>query len=253
MEWLERFRAAQAFSMLSWVALAFAAALLIAAALRRRPSLAVLLLGFGFYAVATAVASRGFGLWTKPDWFESYGLTFLWDGKLAAIAMMLVLIALMPNMTFARAGLTLRQADGSVIPALLMGAALCAFAWSFAIFYWPGTNENTAEALIFQATMPGLDEELRFRGPTLVLLSAALGTRFRLFGGEIGWGVPVTALLFGLAHGMRFTEGGWQFDAFNTLYTGALGFGLAWMRERTGSLALPVVWHNIINVGVSLL
>src|SRR5262249_39679256 len=109
------------------------------------------------------------------------------------------------------------------------------------------------EGVVFEATLPGIDEELRFRGPLIALLTLAFGTRFGFLGGA-GWGTPLTALLFGLAHGLRLThDQGWSFDAVNTVYTGILGFGLGWMRERTGSVVLPILFHNVVNVGVALL
>jgi hypothetical protein len=37
-------------------------------------------------------------------------------------------------------------------------------------------------------------------------------------------------------------------DAFSFGYTGAIGVGLLWMRQRTGSLRLPVMRHNIVNI-----
>jgi len=38
-----------------------------------------------------------------------------------------------------------------------------------------------------------------------------------------------------------------HFDPFSFGYTGFVGAGLLWMRQRTGSLLLPVLTHNIVN------
>lgn len=57
-----------------------------------------------------------------------------------------------------------------------------------------------AELYAYEATMPGLAEELALRGVLLGLLNLALARRFRLFGAAFGWGVVLQAVPFAALH-----------------------------------------------------
>jgi membrane protease YdiL (CAAX protease family) len=105
------------------------------------------------------------------------------------------------------------------------------------------------EELFFQLTMPGLDEELSFRGIYLALLNMAFIKRYKFLDAKFGMGLIIVSIQFGLAHGLSIGLGqGISFDVFNFVWTGAVGFGLGLLAESTGSLILPIVSHNIFNV-----
>ena len=59
------------------------------------------------------------------------------------------------------------------------------------------------------------------------------------------------SILFGLGHGVAFQEGGFVANWPIVAITGFLGFGLNWIRERTGSVLLAILAHNVINVASS--
>ena len=104
------------------------------------------------------------------------------------------------------------------------------------------------ERLLYQATMPGLDEELFFRGLFLAVLGAAVPSGgVNLFGARITVAGLLVTLLFGLGHGVGIEDGkpfvSWIFIAVTAWF----GFGLLWVRERTGSVLLPLLGHNLIN------
>lgn len=94
--------------------------------------------------------------------------------------------------------------------------------------------------------MPGLAEELVYRGCLLGLLDRLFLGRLRMFAAPLGWGALVTALLFGLLHGL------WL-DSFLSLHIDWIalrnavvsGLVFAWLRARTGSLVMPVVAHGL--------
>lgn len=91
-----------------------------------------------------------------------------------------------------------------------------------------------------QIVVVGLSEELFFRGYLQTHLNAAYGRPYRFLGAAWGKGLVYAALLFGLCH----------------IVTGDLGrmrvafFGLfaGWLRERTGSIAVPAVYHGVANL-----
>lgn len=104
------------------------------------------------------------------------------------------------------------------------------------------------EYLLFELSMPGLDEEIFYRGIGLALLNRAFGKNQNLFGAKIGWGLIIISLLFGLSHGVDLTEQmRLKIDLFSVFLTAFSGFLLGWLRERSGSLVLPIAAHNLGN------
>lgn len=177
-----------------------------------------------------------------------------WGGKIAAIVVSLLLLTglwFVAKKNPSESGVTLKQNPGSLIPALIAIAILLAFDIGVSL-YFGQTPQTDAERLIYQATMPGFDEELFWRGVFLLAMTeAARGRRFNLLGAHLSWGGVLVSILFGLAHGLAFDHGALQFAWDTALITGLIGFGLVWIRERTGSILLPIVAHNLVNFAIS--
>ena len=116
-------------------------------------------------------------------------------------------------------------------------------------FFSKNNSAARSEYFLFQFTMPGLDEELAFRGVMLGLLSNALPSK--LYVGAKNLGHPallITSVLFGLLHSLSIDQQ-WGFhhnwfEFFNAFFVGCL---LAWITLRTGSIVMPVLVHNLIN------
>ncbi|HSC61219.1 MAG TPA: CPBP family intramembrane glutamic endopeptidase [Rhizomicrobium sp.] len=175
-----------------------------------------------------------------------------WGGKVLDIAVMLVvaMIFIMATRFTARDfGLTFRQAPGTwraivfmMVPYLIIIAVLTAK-------YFGETQPQTAETIWYEATMPGLAEELLWRGILLAILDRMFTARLRLANAEIGYGAIALTLVFALVHGIHFDKTlTVQTDWMNALMAGVTGFALVWLRLRTKSLVLPVVLHNATNV-----
>ena len=121
-------------------------------------------------AINDALLTRFYGavpnLWPGADWN--------WQGKLLALAASLV-IASIPAFGWRRVGLTLAQEPGSlraVLPVLLLyGGFFLAIALGFS------GDAASAEDIAFQLTMPGLEEEIFYRGILLYALFRAFGGR----------------------------------------------------------------------------
>ena len=96
--------------------------------------------------------------------------------------------------------------------------------------------------------MPGLDEEPFFRGLLLLLLHQTFGKGLKVWGAETGWGLWLVTAVFGLLHGITVESGELEVNLWVIVSTGFIGFVATWMRERTGSLVAPVLFHNLINV-----
>ncbi|HWW10882.1 MAG TPA: CPBP family intramembrane glutamic endopeptidase [Brevundimonas sp.] len=226
-----------------WLGVTAAIGLIAALALRGKVKWgwfgAVLLL----MAAYDALLTRGYGHIPLHFWPSDWN----WEGKAMALALSLaVALALGRH----RVGLTLKQDPKGLPGALVLSAALVAVFLGLAL-YFPGQGTD-ADTLAFQLTMPGLDEELFYRGVLLLMLNEAFRGPIRILGAPMGWGALISSVAFGLAHALGYSDGGFTFDAMAMLLTGGPALLLVWLREKTGSLLLPVVLHNFAN-SISLL
>ena len=95
--------------------------------------------------------------------------------------------------------------------------------------------------------MPGIDEESLFRGVLLAIFIAAFGKPFRIAGIQIGCGALPIVVFFGLVHGL---SEGFTADAVKSIVVATvMGAGFLWLKERTGSIWVAVLVHNLANLG----
>lgn len=177
------------------------------------------------------------------------GASWNWLGKAMSLAGMLAIAAL-PVMGWRRCGITLKQGEGW-LRAFVVFVVLSAVVFYFAVTTGDGAPDD-AETIAYQWTMPGLDEEVFYRGVLLLAMNEAFRARANILGAPIGYGGLLTSVLFGLAHGMDFGAQGFSFDAMTFAMTGAPALILLWMRERSGSVVIPILAHNVVNGAFTL-
>jgi membrane protease YdiL (CAAX protease family) len=125
----------------------------------------------------------------------------------------------------------------------LAGAAVFAGAVSY---YYRDHGPPNAEALLFEATMPGLAEELAWRGVLYLLLLRAYTDADGVM--RAGPVALITTLIFGLGHGFNMDHHRMNFAWLPFAYATIFGGWLAFLRLRTRSLAALIVSHNVSNV-----
>lgn len=196
--------------------------------------------GLVLVVVHDALLTDAWGLLSLPG----IGETWNWTGKIAALLGMLA-VAAHPAVGFRRSGITLNQ-DRRGLPGALVVSALLVLVFG-GLALTMGGEGGSAEDFAFQLTMPGLEEELFYRGVLLLMLNEAFGRPLRVLGAPMGWAAVVTSLLFGLDHAFGYGADGFSFDPLALALTGGPALILVWLREKTGSLILPVVLHNFAN------
>ena len=159
----------------------------------------------------------------------------------------ITMLYFLPSAGFRVAGLTWRQNKGSLSQVISIGGIILLVTTGTAMLF-TSTPNTSLENILFQAIMPGLDEELFFHGLLLLLFHQAFGKGLMVWGAETGWGFWLVVAIFGLLHGVRIESGELTVNFGVTVGTAFTGFVLTWMRERTGSLVVPVMYHNIFNV-----
>lgn len=167
-----------------------------------------------------------------------------WSGKLYSIGLISLLLCLSSRLIDARAaGLTLRQQLGSILPSLVIIFLIAASTSLWGSMLPKGAFDGGL--LLYMAILPGLNEELVYRGVLPACLEEAFPGRWTLASARFGWSVIIPTLGFALLHGLWF-DSAFTLRLDLTLIRNALIAGLlfAWLRERTGSLLMPVAAHG---------
>ncbi len=177
-------------------------------------------------------------------------LHWSWQESLLTLAWPLVLVALVPGISLPSIGVASRFERGWLRPCLV--AVLIAVAVP-GVFFALGLRKTlTAEGWIYLSTMPGLAEELVFRGVVQSLLNRAFGRPWRLAGASLGWGLVVTSILFAGFNGLVDVDAQLHARILPLAAIAPLMSSLVagWVRERSGSIWPCVIGHNLSNLVV---
>jgi membrane protease YdiL (CAAX protease family) len=187
-----------------------------------------------------------------PNWFPVLRIIesdyhWNWSGKIYAITGSIFFYILFRKMFANCDYITFRQ-NNSFRPRFYVTIFLFILTIGLAIFSIKMSDERL-EYFLFQCTMPGLDEELAFRGILLMLLSNALNPKIHI--GTINLGNPsviITSILFGLMHSLHI-DNNWIVSQnwFEFINTFAIGLLLCWMTVKSGSILMAILAHNVIN------
>ena len=176
--------------------------------------------------------------------------TWNWTGKLLAIFGSILFIFLYRKFDLKDYFLTLNQNKAFIKKGLLV-ITLILLVKCLLTFISDPSEEWNLETILFQLTMPGINEEIAFRGIMLGLLVKALRpTKRPIFHPAI----LVTAILFGLAHGLSLNQSfelSFNFSPF--FITFILGIGWAWITLESGSILLALISHNLGNVTIKFI
>lgn len=182
-------------------------------------------------------------------------LEWNWQGKTLDLIWCLLLIGLLSPQLRREIGWTWETRPGT-LPVAFINIGILVIVG----FVTLGTNAVagatqglTLERILFDASYPNLVEEIVFRGFMLALLDRAFGTQWTFAGARIGWGVVLTAWLFGLGHGIWLdADGILVFDPVYLVMTFAAGLVFGWIRALTGSLWPAYLAHAAPEAGILL-
>lgn len=182
----------------------------------------------------------------RVDGFQH--LHWSWQECLLSTAWPFLLVALVPGISLASMGVTSNLRPGWLKPSIVAGLVALAVP---AVFFMLGARKKLdAEGWAFLLIMPGLAEELVFRGVYQSLLNGVFGKPWRVADAEFGWGMIITAILFAGSNGLVAVDA--QLHARIVLQAAIAPFLLSlvsgWIRERTDSIWPCVFGHNLSNV-----
>lgn len=219
---------------------AFAAGLLFlgVAAVDRRVTVAFALLAALYLGLDDLVT----GLASETALFEIPGAHWNWAGKILSLVLSAVVMAAL-RISPEAAGVRLKQDH----PRIGIAAVVLFVVWGACLgrLFQPGPAD--VETLAFQATMPGIAEELVYRGICPAILLGLIRRREPVEG--IPWAVILaTSVVFGIWHGLGYSGGSFHFDAMSAVVPLVGSIAGGWLRFKTGSLLVPVLGHGVANV-----
>ncbi len=185
------------------------------------------------------------GLQMIPNTIWEGFLVCSWSGKLYSIVcMILVLYLARKVLGKGDVGLTFRQNPGSVLPAGIVIFLLAT--WACVVGISSPKGKFDLPSLTYLAIMPGLNEELVYRGILLAILVKIIPGDWKLWGAPFGWGIIVISLLFGLLHGFWLDNNlAVHIEVIALRNATISGLIFAWLRARSGSLVMPVIAHGL--------
>jgi len=183
-----------------------------------------------------------------PDFF---GLKFTWIGKFLSLVLSLSVIYFVSKNDRKEIGFTASTNSKKQIKfGVLFFLGFLTFDFIFKFILFPKGGEFDLETFVFQATMPGLTEEILFRGIYLWIFDKVFLPNWNYKGITFGWSFVIVTLLFGVAHGVVLTSDyQFKFDLITIIYLTLISsFSLGILRKFSGNLIYSVVGHNVINV-----
>lgn len=184
-------------------------------------------------------------------YLPDFGLKFPWIGKLLSLTLALSVIFFVNKKDRKAIGFTTSTNSKSQVKYgvwVFLGFLIFDFIFKFILF--PKGGEFDLETFAFQATMPGLTEELLFRGIYLWIFDKVFLPNWNYKGITFGWSFIIVTLLFGVAHGVILTaDHQFKFDLITIIYLTLISsLSLGILRKFSGNLIYSVVGHNVINV-----
>lgn len=215
-------------------------------ALLRRNTL-VALIGLAVLFVADFTILR-IGDWWPAAQIVGPGLN--WDGKIYSVLLGLTILALLPAKHYAAIGMF--QRPSPTLP-FLFSALIILFLARCAAGAYLADRPIDWGAIAYQATMPGLDEEIFYRGIYWVWIAVALDSQ-RFDEGRFPWAAfLITTGLFAWVHAAGIDESGAFYFNQNALWGPLIaGTMLGAIQGLGRALWIPILLHNLANVAVYL-
>ena len=164
-----------------------------------------------------------------------------WQGKILELVVFLVLARVFKLPT-ALTGFALPKKASAFAVAILLGVVYAIISGGLS------ASGNDVEAMAYEWTMPGLAEEVSYRGLMLAVLDQQLGRPWKILGVQTGLGAVITSLLFCFGH-MMFFKNDWQLFCEPAAIPDLIFFGLmmCWLRYRYESVWPCSLLHNVGN------
>ncbi|GAA3767762.1 CPBP family intramembrane glutamic endopeptidase [Flavobacterium ginsengiterrae] len=182
---------------------------------------------------------------------EFISLKFAWAGKIISLIFSLIIIFSVGKEDRRAIGFTTQTNSKKQLKfGLLFFFGFLLFDFAFKMILFPKGGTFDLETFAFQSTMPGLTEEIAFRGICLWFLDKAFEPNWNFKGIKFGWGFIIVTVLFGVVHGAVLTpDHQFKFDIVTIVYLTLISsISVGVLRKFSGNLIYSILGHNCINV-----
>ncbi len=181
---------------------------------------------------------------------DTIGLRGNWSGNYLSFIFALIFIFCHKKDVRKAIGFTAKFNKKTVLLGVLIFLGVLVFDFIFKLIVYPKGGEFDLQVFLFQATTPGLTEEIVFRGILLWILSKAFVPKKKIKGVAFGWGFIIVTFLFAMIHGVILTKNmDFMVDYVTIAYlTFVTSFSLGVLRKFSGNLILPTLAHNTVNL-----
>jgi membrane protease YdiL (CAAX protease family) len=193
------------------------------------------------FAIYLALDDLATGLPNLVAAFDLVPGNWNWSGKMLSLLFSAVVVF---SLRLSPDAIGLRKQEHSRIAWIALGLFVV---WGacLGLVFQPGVPDM--ETLAFQATMPGLAEEIAYRGIAPAILLGLMNRRPHVEG--IPWAVILaTSAMFGLWHSLSFSHGRIGFDPMSGLFPFLGSIPGGWLRFKTKSLLVPILGHSVANL-----
>ena len=164
-----------------------------------------------------------------------------WDGKIYSIVCGIAMYFLFRKQFCVNNFFTLKQNKAGLKAAIWTAIAIIGLRVLGGALR---SKEFNLETLLFQLSMPGIDEEIIFRGIILGLTCSSLRG-----GRSAAWNpsIMINTILFGLVHSWSYQDGVLDFNLVSFIGAGLVGYVLTYITLKTRSILLAMLTHNFCN------
>ena len=181
---------------------------------------------------------------------EFLNLNWNWSGLFLTLVLALIFVLYHKKQIREDIGFTTKFNKKSLKLGILIFLGILLFDFIFKMIIFPKGGEFNLEQFMFQATMPGISEEIVYRGILLWILSKAFVPVKEIKGIMFGWGFIIITFTFAMVHGVALTDTmEIKVDYITIVYiTLITSLSLGILRKFSGNLILPTIGHNVVNL-----
>ena len=182
-----------------------------------------------------------------------HGLQWNWQGKILSTLWALVIIYGFKFLSPKEVGLVHPRSNKDYRFALYFGFLCSAIIFILDLSQdtsFLSSSEISLETILFQLVMPGINEELVYRGILLAVLNRAFTKKWSFLSIKFGFGAVLVSILFVLIHTVQITPEHtlWlNTNIFDWLALIFFAMVFVLMREKTGSIWPGVIFHGLID------
>lgn len=162
-----------------------------------------------------------------------------WRGGLCLALVYLLVFYLVPRVVKSlptRNSMAIPNKGTTVFALLSLATVIFAY---FTYAYVPRISK-----ILYFIFIVGLGEELLFRGYLQSSFNRYFGKSFHIGNVSFGWGLLLSALLFGMMHALVVVPPAWPW----ALFTFVIGLTLGYIREKDGSILAAVLLHAMLDM-----